>query len=92
MMMTSEPQQPEETSKTGKPMVPATPRDVAHIRLGSFALIAALAIGALAFAGGIVWLTVVMVVLAIVAAIDMALAIRRQNQSRKMRGGMTEAG
>ncbi|GGS48509.1 hypothetical protein GCM10010156_03920 [Planobispora rosea] len=90
--MTYEPQQPEQTSRTGKPMVPATPRDVVHIRIGSFALIAALAIGALAFAGGIVWLSVVMVVLALVAAVDMAMAIRRQNQNRRTRGGMTEAG
>ncbi|GII03676.1 hypothetical protein [Planobispora takensis] len=90
--MTSEPQQPEQTSRTGKPMVPATPRDVVHIRLGSFALIAALAIGVLAFAGGMTWLTVVMLVLAIVAAVDIAMAIRRQNQNRRTRGGMTEAG
>ncbi|GIH96165.1 hypothetical protein ACFFMN_42720 [Planobispora siamensis] len=90
--MTSEPQQPEQTSRTGKPMVPATPRDVVHIRLGSFALIAAIAIGALAFAGGMTWLTIVMLVLAVAAAVDMALAIRRQNQNRRTRGGMTEAG
>ncbi|GIH73698.1 hypothetical protein [Planobispora longispora] len=90
--MTYEPQQPEQLSKTGKPMVPATPRDVAHIRIGSFALLAALAIGGLAFAGGLVWLSVVMVVLALVAAVDIAVAIRRQNQSRRTRGGMTEAG
>ncbi|GAA3446210.1 DUF6343 family protein [Planomonospora venezuelensis] len=90
--MTSEPQQPEQTSRTGKPMVPATPRDVVHIRIGSFGLIAALAIAVLAFVVGIPWLAVVMAVLAVVVAVDMVLAIRRQNQNRRMHGGMTEAG
>jgi hypothetical protein len=31
-------------------------------------------------------------VLAVVAAVDMGLAVRRQNQNRAQRGGMTEAG
>ncbi|WP_449066104.1 DUF6343 family protein [Planomonospora algeriensis] len=90
--MTHEPQRPEQTSKTGRTMVPATPRDVVHIRLGSFAMIAAIAIGVLSFAAGLVWITAVMAVLAVVAAVDMGLAVRRQNQNRAQRGGMTEAG
>ncbi|GAT64481.1 hypothetical protein PS9374_00111 [Planomonospora sphaerica] len=90
--MTYEPQRPEQTSRTGKTMVPATPRDVVHIRLGSFAMIAAIAIGALSFAAGLVWITAVMAVLAVVAAVDMGMAVRRQNRNREQRGGMTEAG
>lgn len=88
--MTFEGQIPEETSTTGKPMVRATPRDVAHIRLGSFALIALVGLGVLGFVAGITWLTVVMAVLALVAIVDIALAMRRQ--SRTTSNTTTEAG
>ncbi|GAA3166110.1 hypothetical protein GCM10010466_66110 [Planomonospora alba] len=90
--MTREPQRPEETSRTGRTMVPATPRDVVHIRLGSFALIATLGIGVLGIIAGIPLLTGVMAVLAVVAAVDMAVATRRQNQERERHDGMSEAG
>ncbi|MFI6454952.1 hypothetical protein ACIBF6_25720 [Streptosporangium amethystogenes] len=88
--MTSEEQLPEETSATGKPMVGATPRDVAHIRLGSFALVALIALGVLGLVAGITWLTVVMAVLAVVVIVDIALAVRRQ--SRTAPNTTTEAG
>ncbi|GHH69676.1 hypothetical protein GCM10017673_20490 [Streptosporangium violaceochromogenes] len=83
-------EQPEQRSATGKPMVRATPRDVVHIRLGSFALIAIIAIGVLGLVAGIGWLTVVMAVLAVVAIVDVSLAVRRQ--ARATEGTTTEAG
>ncbi|MER6831150.1 hypothetical protein [Streptosporangium sp. NPDC000563] len=88
--MTAEGEMPEETSASGKPMVAATPRDVVHIRLGSFALIAAIGLGVLGFVAGITWLTVVMAVLAVIAIVDIALAVHRQ--SRSAPGTTTEAG
>lgn len=77
-------------SETGKPMVRATPRDVVHIRLGSFALVAIVGIGVLGLVAGIRWLTVVMAVLGVIAIVDICLAIRRQ--SRAPRDRTTEAG
>lgn len=82
--------QPERTSPTGKPMVRATPRDVVHIRLGSFALVAIIGVGVLGLVAGIKWLTVVMAVLGVIAIVDICLAIRRQ--SRAPRDTTTEAG
>ena len=38
----------EQRSPTGKPMVPATPRDVVHIRIGSFILVFCAAVALLA--------------------------------------------
>ncbi|MER7206431.1 hypothetical protein [Streptosporangium sp. NPDC000239] len=83
-------EQPERMSADGKPMVGATPRDVVHIRLGSFALIAAVGIGVLGFVAGLTWLTVVMALAVVVAVVDIALAVRRQSHARK--GTTTEAG
>ncbi|MEU4405800.1 hypothetical protein AB0F88_14840 [Streptosporangium sp. NPDC023963] len=88
--MTAEGQMPEETSASGKPMVAATPRDVVHIRLGSFALIAVIGLGVLGVVAGITWLTVAMAVLALIAIADIVLAMRRQ--SRTAPGTTTEAG
>ncbi|MFF3437484.1 hypothetical protein [Streptosporangium sp. NPDC002721] len=88
--MTAEGQMPEETSASGKPMVAATPRDVVHIRLGSFALIAVIGLGVLGVVAGITWLTVAMAVLAVIAIADIVLAMRRQ--SRTPPGRTTEAG
>ncbi|MFD8526350.1 hypothetical protein ACFV0L_02950 [Streptosporangium canum] len=82
--------QPEETSETGKPMVRATPRDVVHIRLGSFALIAIIAIGVLGLVAGLKWLMIAMAVLAVIAIVDIALALHRQ--SRTPGDTTTEAG
>ncbi|WP_329083194.1 MULTISPECIES: hypothetical protein [unclassified Streptosporangium] len=88
--MTAEGQMPEETSANGRPMVSATPRDVVHIRLGSFALIAVIGLGVLGLVAGITWLTVAMAVLAVIAIADIALAVHRQ--SRAAPGTTTEAG
>jgi hypothetical protein len=70
-----------------KPAVPATPRDVVHIRLGSFALFFSLLIGALGLIAGIPVLTGIMAVIAIVAVIDIAIAIRRQSAREQEEDG-----
>jgi lysylphosphatidylglycerol synthetase-like protein (DUF2156 family) len=59
----------------------ATPRDVAHIRLGSFALVAVIAFGVLGLITGLTWLTIVMAVLAVAAIVDITLAVRRQSRA-----------
>jgi hypothetical protein len=82
--------QPEETDARGRPMVPATPRDVVHIRLGSFGLIPIIILGVFGFATGTIWLVVAMAVLAVVVIVDIALAVRRQSRSNP--GMTTEAG
>ncbi|MEV5409001.1 hypothetical protein AB0K60_09195 [Thermopolyspora sp. NPDC052614] len=71
---------PEERSETGKPMVPATPRDVVHIRLGSFVLLFTLAFGALAFVIGAPVLSIVLWAIALFVIIDIVLAVRRQRR------------
>ncbi|MDP9841995.1 hypothetical protein [Streptosporangium lutulentum] len=81
---------PEQTSETGKPMVSATPRDVVHIRLGSFGLIPIVILGVFGFATGTTWLIIAMVVLALIVIADVVLAVRRQSRSRP--GMTTEAG
>jgi hypothetical protein len=78
---------PQQESATGKPMVPSTPRDVVHIRLGSFALVFEFALGAAGLIAGIPWLTVVAAILIVITAIDIGLAVRRQS-----RRGAGEAG
>ncbi|MFF5206075.1 hypothetical protein [Streptosporangium sp. NPDC000396] len=86
--MTSE-GQPEQRSETGKPMVRATPRDVVHIRMGSFALIPIVALGVFGFATGLTWLIVAMAVLMVIVIVDIVLAVRRQSRHP---GTTTEAG
>ncbi|MGV9303441.1 MULTISPECIES: hypothetical protein [unclassified Nonomuraea] len=71
---------PEQRSASGKPMVPSTPRDVVHIRVGSFILIFLLAIGAISVIAGIGWLAVVAGVLALATIADIVLAVRRQRE------------
>ncbi|GAA2868366.1 hypothetical protein GCM10010517_28110 [Streptosporangium fragile] len=88
-MTTPEGQRPEETSADGRSMVPATPRDVVHIRLGSFVLVALVAFAVLGLVSGLTWLIAVAAVLAVVVVVDMVLAMRRQSRAR---GGMPEAG
>ncbi|MDH2427513.1 hypothetical protein [Sphaerisporangium sp. TRM90804] len=75
---------PEQRSETGKPMVRATPRDVLHIRLASFVVFIALALGVLAFVAGATIVAVALGVVAVIAIVDMVLAIRRQ---RRLGGG-----
>ncbi|MFC5830091.1 hypothetical protein [Nonomuraea insulae] len=61
----------------GHAMVPATPRDVVHIRVGSFLLVFLFAFTVLGIITGAPVLAGVAVVLAIGTVVDMALAIRR---------------
>jgi hypothetical protein len=82
--------QPEETNAKGQPAVRATPRDVVHIRLGSFGLIPIIILGVFGFATGTIWLIVAMAVLAVIVIVDIVLAVRRQ--SRGEPGMTTEAG
>ncbi|GAA1265270.1 hypothetical protein GCM10009677_16560 [Sphaerisporangium rubeum] len=65
-------------------MVRSTPRDVVHIRLGSFAIFLAVALGVLAFVAGFTVAGIVLAVLAVAAAVDVVLAVRRQ---RRLGGG-----
>jgi hypothetical protein len=71
---------PEERSATGKPMVPATPRDVVHIRIGSFVLFFTIMIGVLAALMGSFVLSIVLWLAAVGVAVDIALAVRRQRR------------
>ncbi|WP_248958266.1 hypothetical protein [Sphaerisporangium perillae] len=80
---------PEQRSETGKPMVTATPRDVIHIRLASFVLFLAVALGVLALVAKATVLVVVLAVVAVVAVVDILLAVRRQ---RRLGGGPSSTG
>ncbi|MFD1935835.1 hypothetical protein ACFSKW_30625 [Nonomuraea mangrovi] len=71
---------PEQRSASGKPMVPSTPRDVVHIRIGSFVLVFLVAIGAISIFAGVGWLAVVAGVAAVATIVDIVLAVRRQKQ------------
>ncbi|MEU7856656.1 hypothetical protein [Nonomuraea sp. NPDC049141] len=68
-------------------MVPATPRDVAHIRVGSFLLMFLFAFAVLGVIARAPVMTGIAVVAAIAVVIDMVLAVRRQH-----RGTSGEAG
>ncbi|MCF6475519.1 hypothetical protein FAF44_45265 [Nonomuraea sp. MG754425] len=70
----------EERDQRGHAMVPATPRDVVHVRVGSFILMFLFAFAVLGLLTGAPVLTGIAIVLAIVTAIDMALAVRRQRR------------
>ncbi|MFC4589547.1 hypothetical protein [Sphaerisporangium corydalis] len=71
---------PEQRSTTGTPMVTGTPRDVIHIRLGSFVLFLALALGVLALVAKAPVLAIVLAVVAVAAVVDVVLAVRRQRR------------
>ncbi|WP_147268666.1 hypothetical protein [Sphaerisporangium album] len=71
---------PEQRSETGKPMVAATPRDVIHIRLASFVLFVAIALGALSLIAGATIPAVILGVVVVVAVVDVILAVRRQRR------------
>ncbi|MEZ0074805.1 hypothetical protein [Planotetraspora sp. GP83] len=79
----------EQRSPTGKPMVPATPKDVIHVRIGSFALVFCVGVGLLSALVHLWWLTAVVLVIAVVVIVDMALAVRRQ---RSLGGGPESRG
>lgn len=68
-------------------MVPATPRDVVHIRVGSFILMFLFAFAVLGLIAGAPVMTGVAVALFVVTIIDMAMAIRRQKQRRSGEAG-----
>ncbi|WP_285773786.1 hypothetical protein [Microtetraspora sp. NBRC 13810] len=57
-----------------------TPTDVVHIRLGSFLLFFAIAMGALGLVSQVPVLTGIMAVVAVIAVIDIAVAVHRQSQ------------
>jgi hypothetical protein len=82
---------PEGTSEKGRPMVRATPRDVAYIRLASFGFIPVVILGVFGFATGTTWLIVAMVVLAAILIGVITVAVRRQSH-RPDTGTTTEAG
>ncbi|WP_214409728.1 hypothetical protein [Sphaerisporangium fuscum] len=71
---------PEQRSETGKPMVQATPRDVIHIRLASFVIFFAVAVGVLTLIVKAYVLTAVLAVIAVIAVIDVLFAVRRQRR------------
>ncbi|MER6947209.1 hypothetical protein ABT294_24550 [Nonomuraea sp. NPDC000554] len=70
----------EQRSATGKPMVPATPRDVVHILVGAFMLIFLFAFAFLGIVAGAWVMTGIAVILGVVVGVDIALAVRRQKE------------
>ncbi|TDD00270.1 hypothetical protein E1292_29140 [Nonomuraea deserti] len=70
----------EEKSRRGHAMVPATPRDVVHIRVGSFLLVFLFAFAVLGLIARAPVMTGIAVVLAVLTVIDITLAVRRQKQ------------
>ncbi|WP_113703315.1 hypothetical protein [Nonomuraea lactucae] len=77
----SENNQWEERSKSGRPMVPATPRDVVHIRAGSFVLVFAFALAVLGVIAKAPVLTAIAILVGVVTVVDIVLAVRRQKDS-----------
>ncbi|GAA1005773.1 hypothetical protein Aple_100670 [Acrocarpospora pleiomorpha] len=69
----------EQRSPTGKPMVPTTPLDVIHIRLGSYALVFCLAVLVLSLMTRLWWLTAIAAFLGVFVVIDIIRASRRQS-------------
>ncbi|MFI7707945.1 hypothetical protein [Nonomuraea sp. NPDC049480] len=70
----------EERDRKGHAMVPATPRDVVHIRVGSFLLVFLFAFTVLGILTQAPVMTGVAVAFAVVTVVDIVLAIRRQKQ------------
>ncbi|WP_146103810.1 hypothetical protein [Nonomuraea solani] len=70
----------EERDRKGHAMVPATPRDVVHIRVGSFALVFLFAFAVLGLIAGAPVMVGIAVALAVVTIVDIVLAVRRQKQ------------
>lgn len=69
----------QETSDSkGHPMVPATPRDVVHIRVGSFLLVFLFALGLLGIVSRAPVMTGIAAVAAVAVVVDIVLALRRQ--------------
>ncbi|HEY9524439.1 MAG TPA: hypothetical protein VIR33_14460 [Thermopolyspora sp.] len=72
------PREPQERIRRGRSEAPGTPRDVIHILIGSFAVPVALVLAVAAYLSGAIVLTVVLIVIAIGAVVDIVLAVRRQ--------------
>ncbi|MGN9838898.1 hypothetical protein ACTMTI_12325 [Nonomuraea sp. H19] len=70
----------EERDRKGHAMVPATPRDVVHVRVGSFMLVFLFAFAVLGLITRAPVMTGVAVALAVATVIDMVLAVRRQKE------------
>lgn len=68
-------------------MVPATPRDVVHLRVGTFLLVFLFAFTVLGILTGAFVLAIVAVLVGIGVVVDMIMAVRRQK-----RGSDGEAG
>jgi hypothetical protein len=68
----------ESTDRKGHAMVPATPRDVVHIRVGSFLLVFLFAFAVLGIISRAPVMTGIAVVAAVLVVIDIVLAVRRQ--------------
>ncbi|MEV4579748.1 hypothetical protein AB0K16_41545 [Nonomuraea jabiensis] len=68
----------EERDTRGHAMVPATPRDVAHIRIGSFLLVFMFAFAVLGIIVGAPVMTGIALAIGVITVVDIALAVRRQ--------------
>ncbi|WP_169947680.1 hypothetical protein [Microbispora sp. H11081] len=79
----------EQRSPTGKPMVEATPMDVIHIRIGSFALVFCFAVLVLSLVGRIWVLTGIIVLIMAAIGLYMLGAVRRQ---KRLGGGPRSRG
>ncbi|MEV5892283.1 hypothetical protein [Nonomuraea fuscirosea] len=78
----------EQRDRRGHAMVPATPRDVVHIRVGSFLLVFLFAFTVLGIIARAWVLAGIAVVLAVATVVDITLAVKRQ----KTKGEHGEAG
>ncbi|MGW0805783.1 hypothetical protein [Nonomuraea sp. NPDC002799] len=77
----------DEKDSRGHSMVPATPRDVVHIRVGSFILVFLFAFAVLGVIARAPVITGIALVLAVVTVIDIVLAVRRQKSRRDGEAG-----
>jgi hypothetical protein len=73
-------QTPESRTKTGKPEVPGTPRDVTHVLVGAFVVLGAIALGLASFISGAIVLGAALIVLVLATIGDIVLAVRRQKR------------
>ncbi|MFB4277111.1 MULTISPECIES: hypothetical protein [unclassified Nonomuraea] len=70
----------EERDRQGHAMVPATPSDVVHIRVGSFILVFLFAFTVLGLITGAPVLAGIAILLGIATVVDITLAVRRQKR------------
>jgi hypothetical protein len=68
-------------------MVPATPRDVVHIRVGSFILMFLFAFAVLGIIAHAPVMTGFAIALGVITVIDMAIAIKRQKHRHSGEAG-----